>query len=364
VLSAATPSPTPSPAVGATPDPTTIGVVEEARRECNAGSLICSTFSDWFDSARVGRWAEVLLGTPLRILTILVVGFLVRYALHRLVDRASERIATGTAGLGRLDQRLPNATALLTAGPLSPRREQRARATASVLRSVTTGVVMTVVLLMALQALGYSIAPLLASAGIVGVAVGFGAQTLVKDFLSGLFMIVEDQYGVGDVVDLGEASGVVEAVGLRVTRLRDIDGAVWYVRNGEVIRVANRSQGWARAVLDVGIDYGEDVDRASQTLLDVARGVQRDEAFAALVLEDPEVWGVESVSAEGVVVRLVVKTAPLKQWAVARELRRRIKERFDAEGIRAAYGSGAVVVREEPVGPAEDAAPAQSPATP
>ena len=216
------------------------------------------------------------------------------------------------------------------------------------LKSLTTAVVMSVVALMVLAALGIPIAPVLASAGIVGVALGFGSQALVKDFLSGLFMFVEDQYGVGDVVDLGEASGVVEAVGLRVTRLRDTDGAVWYVRNGEVLRVGNRSQGWARAVLDVGIAYGEDVDQATEVLLDVARGVQKDDKFRSLVLEDPEVWGVESVSAEGVVVRLVVKTAPMEQWGVARELRRRIKERFDAEGIRAAYDKGAVVVREEP----------------
>jgi len=359
VLTAATPSPLPSPTGSVTPGPAVSGVLEEAQRRCDAGSLVCSTFSEWFDSVTVGRWAQVLLGTPLRIASILLVGLGLRYVLHKVIDRVSEKIASGTAGLGRLDERLPNATAILATSPiLSARREQRARTTASVLRSITTGVVATVVLLMALQALGYSIAPLLASAGILGLAVGFGAQTLVKDFLSGIFMIAEDQYGVGDVVDLGEASGVVEAVGLRVTRLRDTDGAVWYVRNGEVVRVGNRSQGWARAVLDVGIDYDENVDTATGTLLDVARGLQRDEAFAALILEDPEVWGVESVSAEGVVVRLVVKTAPLQQWAVARELRRRIKARFEAEGIRTAYGSGAVVVREESP-PAEPAAPAE-----
>ncbi|WP_233153503.1 mechanosensitive ion channel family protein [Kineosporia sp. R_H_3] len=341
MLAAATPSPSPSPS------PSFTSPLTEAAQQCDQGSLICSSFQDWFGSVKAGLWAQTLLGTPLRILTIVVLGLVLRYVLHRLIGRIAERIVTGSAGLGRLDGRLSTASAILSGGPTaSARREQRARTTASVLKSLTTGVVMTVVLLMVLQTLGIPIGPILASAGILGVAVGFGSQALVKDFLSGIFMIVEDQYGVGDVVDLGEASGVVEAVGLRVTRLRDVDGAVWYVRNGEVLRVGNRSQGWARAVLDVGIAYGEDVDRASEVLLDVAHGLQRDPEFAALVLEDPEVTGVESVSAEGVVVRLLVKTAPMEQWGVARELRRRIKLRFDTEGIRAAYGPGAVVVHE------------------
>lgn len=349
-------SPTSGSPTAPAPSPAVTSPLERATDSCATGSTVCRVFTDLTGGNRTaGAWAEALLSTPLRIVVIVVLGLVLRFVLHRAIDRIAEKIATGTAGLGRLDERLPNATALLATGPLSSaRREQRARTTASVLKSLATGVVMTVVLLMVLAELGISIGPILASAGILGVAIGFGSQTLVKDFLSGIFMIVEDQYGVGDVVDLGEASGVVEAVGLRVTRLRDTDGAVWYVRNGEVLRVGNRSQGWARAVLDVGIAYDEDVDHATEVLLDVAGGLQRDEAFAALVLEDPEVWGVESVSADGVVVRLVVKTAPLQQWAVARELRRRIKERFEREGIRASYDKGAVVVREE-------AAPAASP---
>ena len=334
---AATPTPTP------TPTPTFTSPLTSAAQACDSGSLICTSFQDWTGNTKAGLWAQTLLGTPLRIITIVVLGFVLRYVLHRVVERVTDKVATGEAALGRL----AGASAIIS--PIaSARRAQRAHTTASVLKSLTTAVVMSVVALMVLAALGIPIAPVLASAGIVGVALGFGSQALVKDFLSGLFMFVEDQYGVGDVVDLGEASGVVEAVGLRVTRLRDTDGAVWYVRNGEVLRVGNRSQGWARAVLDVGIAYGEDVDQATEVLLDVARGVQKDDKFRSLVLEDPEVWGVESVSAEGVVVRLVVKTAPMEQWGVARELRRRIKERFDAEGIRAAYDKGAVVVREEP----------------
>ena len=197
---------------------------------------------------------------------------------------------------------------------------------------------------MILDEVGIPTGPLLASAGIVGIAVGFGRRPSSSDVISGVFMLIEDQYGVGDVVDLGDASGVVEAVGLRVTRIRDVNGTVWYIRNGQVLRVGNQSQGWARAVLDVGIAYGEDVARAERILLDVANSLRDDEKFGPLVIEEPEMWGIESVTADSVVLRLVVKTQPLQQWAVARELRRRIKDRFDAEGIHVAHPQSAVRV--------------------
>ena len=288
-------------------------------------------------------------------MAIILLALRARGVIHRLVTRIAESIARGRAGLGRLDEHLATATAMLSVTPLqSARREQRARTMASALRSITTVTVVAVAVLMVLPLYGFSVAALLTSAGILGVALGFGAQTLVKDFLSGMFMIAEDQYGVGDVVDLGRATGVVEAVGLRVTRLRDVDGTVWYIRNGEVLRVGNHSQGWSRAVLDVGVSYGENVGRVQELLLDVARGVREEPDYAPVILEDPEVWGIESVSAEGVVVRLVVKTQPLRQWDVARVLRLRIKERFDAEGVQVAYSTGSVVLRDEETGQAPE----------
>jgi small conductance mechanosensitive channel len=311
----------------------------------------------WFagTTGKASHWFDVLLGTPLLVAGIVVVGLVARFVLHRIIDKVTDGILTGQAGLGRLEERLPSA--LVPTSPLlSARREQRARTMASVLKSLTTWAILVIVVLTVLDALGIPTAPLLASAGIVGVAVGFGAQTLVRDVISGIFMIAEDQYGVGDVVDLGDASGVVEAVGLRITRVRDVDGTVWYIRNGEVLRVGNRSQGWARAVLDVGIAYGEDVARAEEVLLDVAKKLKEDTQFGPLVLEEPEMWGVESVSADGVVLRLVVKTQPLQQWAVARELRRRIKERFDAEGVRVAHPQSAVWVAGDTPGPSRTGA--------
>jgi small conductance mechanosensitive channel len=294
------------------------------------------------------------VGPLVVILLIVVVAIIARFVLHRLIDKITDGIVSGRAGIGRIEDRLPSAIVGTT---ITVRHEQRARTLASVLKSLTTAAIGAIGGLMILDELGIPTGPLLASAGIVGIAVGFGAQALVRDLISGIFMLVEDQYGVGDVVDLGDASGVVEAVGLRVTRVRDVNGTVWYIRNGEVLRVGNQSQGWARAVLDVGIAYSEDVARAESILLDVANGLRADEEFGPLVLEEPEMWGIESVTADSVVLRLVVKTQPLQQWVVARELRRRIKDRFDAEGIHVAHPQSAVWVSGDapaPTRPTED----------
>jgi small conductance mechanosensitive channel len=230
---------------------------------------------------------------------------------------------------------------------LTTRRQARARTLASVLRSVTTALITVIATLMVLQELDFSVAPLLASAGVVGVALGLGAQSLVRDVVAGMFMIVEDQYGVGDVVDVGSASGSVEAVGLRVTRLRDVNGTVWYVRNGEIMRVGNQSQGWSRAVLDVHVGYNEDIDRVEDVLLDTAQQVRVEPKFSAFILDDPEVWGVEELTSDAVVMRLVVTTLPTQQSTVARELRRRIKQRFDAEGIEMRTTPTTVLINED-----------------
>jgi small conductance mechanosensitive channel len=213
---------------------------------------------------------------------------------------------------------------------------------------------------MVISQLGYDIAPLIASAGIIGVALGFGAQGLVKDFLLGIFMILEDQYGVGDSIDLGEASGTVEAVGLRVTRLRDVNGTVWYVRNGEVLRVGNMSQNWARTVLDIPVAYTADLDQVRTVLRDIAHAVWEDPDFRNDVIEEPEVWGVERLDPDGVVMRVVLKTAPLEQWTIAREMRERIKERFDVLGIEIPLPQRVVWHRDPPGTDAPDSSTGSS----
>ena len=354
-----------SPPTGTTTSPTATGTptdepAEPLREEdplpCYAdpeqeGGL-CDLVHSWTGNEWLATSADWLVAKPLTILLVLLVAVVARSVLHRVITRLARRAAEGTVP-GVLQR--GRASMLLDTGPLlSERRKQRADTMASVLKSVTTGVVSTVALLMILDELTLNVGPLLASAGILGVALGFGSQTLVKDFLSGIFLILEDQYGVGDVVDLGEASGVVEAVGLRVTRLRSVDGTVWYVRNGEILRVGNMSQGWARAVLDVQVGYGSDVERVREVLTSTAHELFEDPDFRDLVLEEPEVWGVEALSSDAIVVRMVIKTVPLKQWDVAREMRQRIKEAFDREGIEIPFPQRTIWLRTE--GPGAGAA--------
>ena len=213
------------------------------------------------------------------------------------------------------------------------------------LRSVASALIFTITGFLVLGEFGLNLAPLLAGAGILGIALGFGAQSLVKDFLSGLFILVEDQFGVGDIVDLDQQTvGTVEAVSLRTTRLRAVDGTVWHVPNGEIRRVGNKSQHWSRALLDVEVAYDTDIDHAKAVIQRVADTLwqERDD-----ILEEPEVWGVERLGANAVVIRLVVKTRPADQYAVSRELRQRLKEAFDAEGIEIPFPQQVVWHRDE-----------------
>ncbi|MGZ5370187.1 mechanosensitive ion channel family protein [Aeromicrobium sp.] len=280
-----------------------------------------------------GAAFEWFVARPSAIIGILVVGLLFRWFAHRLIDRVVRRASEGSVP-GILANSKAGAFLSDLRPGVSERRKQRTMTMGALLKRITTGFIAAVMILMILDQLHYNIAPLLASAGIVGVALGFGAQSLVKDFLSGIFMIFEDQYGVGDAVDLGEATGTVEAVGLRVTRLCDVDGTVWYVRNGEILRVGNQSQNWARTVLDITVAYESDLDQVQRILRDVAHGLFEEDSFKGKIIEEPEVWGVERFDKDGVVVRVVLKTAPLQQWLVARTMRERIKRNFDKAGIR------------------------------
>ena len=306
--------------------------------------------SDSVDEAAV-------LATSGRILLVVVLALVLRAVLHRAIDRLVRRaVESSVPGvLRRLEDRAP--AALLEASPLlSERRKQRAGTVGSALKSVASIVVFAVATTTVLSELGVDLGPVLASAGIVGVAVGFGAQNVIKDWLNGMFMILEDQYGVGDVIDVGQASGTVEAVSLRTTRLRAVDGTVWHVRNGEVLRVGNSSQGWSRALLDIPVSWGNDVEHVRGVIKGVADEMVAEDEWAAHVLEAPEVWGVESMGADGLVIRLVVKTKPLEQWEVARELRQRVKAAFEREGIALGVPTRAVQTLPEP--PARPSRPA------
>ena len=299
------------------------------------GGNVCNLTYDLTHSERFAVASDWLIGKPLAILLLVLIAVLARWLLHRLIDRLANRAVDGVLatgfGRGRRD-RTDNATPVAaTVG--AARRAQRAKTMADLLKNIVTAVIVTMVAMMTIAELGYNVAPLIASAGILGLALGFGAQSLVKDYLAGIFMILEDQYGVGDSIDAGEASGTVEAVSLRVTRLRDVNGTVWYVRNGEILRVGNMSQNWARTVLDIPVSYSENLSRVQDVLKDVAHDLWQDEDFNKLIIEEPEVWGVERWDPDKVLIRVTLKTAPLEQWAVAREMRERIKGRFDYEGI-------------------------------
>jgi small-conductance mechanosensitive channel len=278
--------------------------------------------------------ADTVIVKPAKVVLILVLAFIV----NRLIARAIKRFVRGMTGetvrrrLGTLRERAP--TALINTGETKSRRAvQRAETIGALLRSITAFAVWAIAALMMLGELGLDLAPLIAGAGIVGVALGFGAQHLVRDFISGIFMLVEDQYGVGDVIDAGPASGTVEAVSLRTTRLRDVNGVVWHIPNGTIDRIGNKSQQWSRALLDIQVAYDTDVDFAGEVIKRSILEAWEDEKWRNVILEEPEVWGVEDLGADGVTIRVVVKTLPSEQFAVARHLRARIKAAFEEAGI-------------------------------
>ena len=274
---------------------------------------------------------EFLVDKPLKIVVILLLAFIANRVARKGMKRALRTLQSGAVQerLGSLRAATPEA--LLATTEHSLRAEQRIEALASVLRSLVTFVIYAVALFMILGEVGIELGPLLAGAGIIGVALGFGSQSLVKDFLSGVFILIEDQFGVGDIVNLdGETSGTVEAVSLRTTRLRSVDGTVWHVPNGEIRRVGNQSQHWSRALIDVEVAYETDLDHAQAVIAGVAHEIAAGDSD---VLDEPEVWGVEALGANGVMIRLVVKTRPSQQYRVSRELRARLKTAFEREGI-------------------------------
>lgn len=287
--------------------------------------------------ARDETWLDQLnsslIGVPIRIIFILLVALVAQFVLVRLIRRLVRRTSE-RAKRERLEQsRKVTRTAELSEMIMSQRTEQRANAIGSLLTSVTSVTIWAIAILTILPLLGIDITPLIASAGVIGVALGFGAQTMVKDYLSGIFMIIEDQFGVGDVIDVGNVVGTVEEVALRYTRLRDLSGVVWYVRNGEILRVGNRSQGWTLAVVDIPVGYNEDIEKV-RTLVDhVGADMDEDPTYDDMLLSAPTFVGVESVSGEAVVIRIVAKAVPEKQVVLARAIRERVKTAFDRAGI-------------------------------
>ncbi|MFL5385672.1 MAG: mechanosensitive ion channel family protein [Longimicrobiaceae bacterium] len=268
---------------------------------------------------------EVLLGSALRVAGAVAVAVVLWWML-RVVIRRIER---------SLGQPQPGALTV---------SEQRTRTLISLLRSVGWVIIFVVTLFMLMSAVGLDLGPLLAGAGVVGLAISFGAQSLVKDVISGLFILIENQFGVGDVIRIEGVSGAVERMTLRVVALRDVHGVVHIVPNGQITKVSNLTRTWARVVLDVGVAYKEDTDRVAEVMREVGHELWEDEEWRALLVEAPEVPGIESFDSSSVVIRMTAKTLPLKQWDVARELRRRLKRRFEAEGIEAPSSQSRLVL--------------------
>jgi small-conductance mechanosensitive channel len=296
-------------------------------------------------------WLARPVALVLQIILVLLVAIVIRVIALRLINKITKHAAE--AGNGKTDP----AHVLM-----GERRRQRSQALGSVLGNAASVLIFGIAAVTIAGYLGLNLAPVLASAGVLGLAIGFGAQSLVRDYLSGIFMMLEDQYGVGDVIDAGAATGTVEGVSLRVTRLRDVNGVVWHVRNGTINRIGNESQGWARAVIDFPVAYDQDLPRVRETMKDTATQMWQEPRWHDVIMEEPEVWGVESVSSEAIVMRLVARTLPLRQWEVARELRERLKTALDpvpGEPTASAISAGAAAKADAQAhapGPTEDQA--------
>jgi moderate conductance mechanosensitive channel len=267
----------------------------------------------------------------LRILLVVAGSLLLARFLRVLADRIPRLVARGEA---------------LTV----TEAEKRAHTMAGLLRTVGITILVVIALLMVLREFGLDITPLIAGAGVVGLAIGLGAQSLIRDVIAGFFILLEDQYHVGDVIQAAGVSGQVEQMTMRVTVVRDLQGTAHFIPNGEIKVASNLTKEWSRAVIEVGVGYEEDVDRVIALLAELCRIFAADPAFGKLVLEPPQVTGVEAFAESQVTIRLIAKTLPLKQWEVARELRRRIKARFDHEGVQIPYPHRIVITRPEPAG--------------
>ncbi len=281
---------------------------------------------DWVDFwAGLGSFVATWQ-VPFKVLFILVGAVILNWALRITIRRVVDRVVNGAKKRHRVDD-----TQALIASPLAAARiVQRTRALGTVFNSAITAIISIIVLLLLVSIVFPNATGAFAIvSAAIGAGLGFGAQNIVKDVLNGIFMVAEDQLGVGDIADLGEATGTVEEVGLRVTKVRSVDGTLWFVRNGEILRVGNFSHDWARVIIDLPAPYTADVAAIQEKLLQTANTMANSAAWRSKIIEKPEIWGIESVTAEAIVIRLVMKARPSEQWAVARELRLRLKLALD-----------------------------------
>jgi moderate conductance mechanosensitive channel len=273
-----------------------------------------------------------------RIAAVIAIAWVAHRLIRRLIKRTIQGLQSTRAqkGLSLLRKSTPRAL-LNTGQTVSLRRVQRADTIGALLRSVSTVIIVVITAFSIIGQLSLDLRPILTSTAIATATLGFGAQNIVRDFLAGFFIVVEDQYGVGDVIYIDEnASGTVESVSLRITRLRNADGTLWSVPNGEIKKVGNKSQTWSRAVVDFRVNLGTDINQAIHLMKDVADDMWQDSAFAAVITDEPEIWAPDAIDGDGILLKIALKTRPLEQWHISRILRSRIKKSFDQAGIRIA----------------------------
>jgi moderate conductance mechanosensitive channel len=291
---------------------------------------LCSWVLDVSGNEALARFAFVA-GALGRVVLVVVLAFIATRLVRRVVARFGTRMEH------RIEQRLHQAHergAISDTQRFRSRRFQRLHAITGVVRGVIDTVIWITAILLVLSELGVRLQPILAGAGLAGIVIGFGAQQLVRDVLSGIAMLIEDQYGVGDWIEVDGKIGQVERVGLRSTAFRDVDGVVHHVLNGYIQRVGNLSQEWARATFDVPIALDADVPAAKRLIDEVARGLADDPLWGQDVIGPPEIWGVQSFGPQGLTIRVVIPTLPLRNWDVTRQLRERLKLAFDEVGMR------------------------------
>lgn len=276
---------------------------------------------------------NTLIGSTIVLVVILLLTLVTRWIWHRFVKRTT--VAFTKSAVTRYlanDKDTPRDRELAI-----ERYRARAAAVSGIVASAGTFVIVAVAVIFALSSVGVDVAPLLASAGIAGIAIGFGAQTIIRDFLSGVFMVLENQYGVGDVVTVNAITGTVEDVGLRITTIRDFDGTIWYVTNGSVTELGNRSQGWSVAVVDVPVAHSADLEAAREVLVTTVTELQHDERWVNRIMPDDPIVGVESISAGAVTMRIRLHTIHEQQVPVARELRVRAVKALEAAGVQTPF---------------------------
>ena len=319
---------------------------------------LCRKVFDWTGNSDLAGVATWVVDRPVKVAVIALLALIIRRVVRRAIDglidrlmseRSSEErdaVEAAEAATGTL-RRVILTEKLASLRERTERARQRAKTLGVLFKSIASAVIGVVTIMMLLGEFDINLGPLIAGAGIVGVAIGFGSQALVGDLLSGIFMLIEDQYGVGDVIDAGEATGTVESVGLRTTRIRDVRGTLWHIPNGEIRRVGNMSQVWARAILDIDVAYDTDLDLAMETIKAVADGLWEEQLEEATIVEEPVISGVQNFGADAVTIRLSVRTEPSEQWSTGRVLRKRIKEAFDEAGIEIPFPQRTVWLKSE-----------------